>query len=128
MILRQFCLGNNLPTHIKENTDFLRHSQLPSTEANFEGCLVTEKKISKNIRSHEEVFLKVVPWSSYEFLKSEAAAFSYMLYKILVVINLVNFTRKYCVGVTFFKLVASCHSFVKRVSDTDDILWILRNF
>ena len=39
MLLRQFRLGNNLPTHIRENTDFLRQKprQLPSVEANFEG-------------------------------------------------------------------------------------------
>ena len=24
MLLRQFCLGNNLPTHTRENTHFLR--------------------------------------------------------------------------------------------------------
>ena len=35
-MLRQFCLGNNLSTHIKENTDFLQ--QLLNAEANFEGC------------------------------------------------------------------------------------------
>ena len=31
---------NNLPTHIRENTDFLRQKprQLLSAEANFEGC------------------------------------------------------------------------------------------
>ena len=41
MLLRQFRLGNNLPTHIRENTDFPRQKprQLPSFEANFEGCL-----------------------------------------------------------------------------------------
>ena len=37
MLLRQFCLGNNLPTHIKENTDFPRQNpwQLPIAEGNF---------------------------------------------------------------------------------------------
>ena len=41
MLLRQFCLGNNLPTHIRKNTDFPRQSprQLPSAKANFEGCI-----------------------------------------------------------------------------------------
>ena len=36
------CPGNNLPTYIRENTDFLQQKprQLPSAEANFEGCLV----------------------------------------------------------------------------------------
>ena len=36
--LRQFCLGNNLPTHIRENTNFHQQKprQLPSAEANFE--------------------------------------------------------------------------------------------
>ena len=38
-MLRQFCCGSNLLTHIRENTDFLRQKpqQLPSAEANFEG-------------------------------------------------------------------------------------------
>ena len=40
MLLRKFRLGNNLPTHIKENTNFLRQKprQLPSAEAVFERC------------------------------------------------------------------------------------------
>ena len=40
MLLRQFRLGINLPTHIRENIDFPRQKprQLPSAEANFEGC------------------------------------------------------------------------------------------
>ena len=40
MLLRQFCLGNSLPTHIRENTDFLQQKsqQLLSVEANVEGC------------------------------------------------------------------------------------------
>ena len=40
MLLRQFRLGNNLPTHNKENTDFSQQKprQLPSAEANFKGC------------------------------------------------------------------------------------------
>ena len=39
MLLRQFHLRNNFPTHIKENTGFLRQKprQMPSAEANFEG-------------------------------------------------------------------------------------------
>ena len=39
MLLRQFCLGNNLPMHIKENTKFRRQKprQLPSAQANFKG-------------------------------------------------------------------------------------------
>ena len=37
MSLRKFCLGNNLPTHIKENTDFPWQSpwKLPNAQANF---------------------------------------------------------------------------------------------
>ena len=36
--LRQFCLGNNLPTHIAENTHFPQQKprQLQSAKANFE--------------------------------------------------------------------------------------------
>ena len=39
MLLRQFCLGNNLPTHTGENKDFLWQKpwHLQSAEANFEG-------------------------------------------------------------------------------------------
>ena len=39
-MLRQFCLGNNLRTNIKENTDFPQQKpqQLPNAEVNFEGC------------------------------------------------------------------------------------------
>ena len=35
--VKTICLSNNLPMHIRENTDFLR--QLPSAKANFEGCV-----------------------------------------------------------------------------------------
>ena len=40
MLLRQYRLGNNLATHIRENTDFLweKPPKLPSALANFEGC------------------------------------------------------------------------------------------
>ena len=40
ILLKTFCLGNNLSMHIKENTDFLRQKprQLPSAEANSKGC------------------------------------------------------------------------------------------
>ena len=40
MLLRQFCLSNNLPTHIKENIDFFQQKsqQLLSDKANFEDC------------------------------------------------------------------------------------------
>ena len=40
MLLRQFCLGNNLPTHIKKSTDFPRQKprKLPNAEVNIEGC------------------------------------------------------------------------------------------
>ena len=39
-LLRQFLLGNNLATHIRENTDFpwQRPRQLLSAEAKFEDC------------------------------------------------------------------------------------------
>ena len=43
-MLRQFRLGNNLPMHIRENTDFPRQKpwQLPSAAANFEGCILIQ--------------------------------------------------------------------------------------
>ena len=39
MLLRQFHCGNDLLTHIRENTDFLQQKpqQLPSAKGNFEG-------------------------------------------------------------------------------------------
>ena len=42
MFLRQFCLSNNLQTHIRGNADFLlqKPQQLPSAEANFGGCMI----------------------------------------------------------------------------------------
>ena len=47
MLLGQICLGNNLPTHIKENTDSFRQKprQLPSAAANFEGCSVNGEEL-----------------------------------------------------------------------------------
>ena len=47
MLIRQFCLGNNLLTH-RENTDFFQQKprQLPSAEASFEGC---DAFLSKNV-------------------------------------------------------------------------------
>ena len=40
-IVKNICLGNNLPTPIRENGDFPRQKlrQFPSAEANFEGCV-----------------------------------------------------------------------------------------
>ena len=48
MLLRQFCLGNNLPTHIRENRDLTRQKprQLPRPEANFEDCIFSFFTIS----------------------------------------------------------------------------------
>ena len=40
--LRQFRLGNNLPIHIRENTDFPR--QLTSAETKFEVCFIGVQK------------------------------------------------------------------------------------
>ena len=42
MLLRQLCLSNNLQTRIRKNADFLLQNpqQLPSAEANFEGCMI----------------------------------------------------------------------------------------
>ena len=39
MLLRQFRLGNNFPTHIRQNTDFpwQKPRQLPNAKANLEG-------------------------------------------------------------------------------------------
>ena len=56
MLLRQFRLSNNLPTHITKNTDFPRQTswQLPSVAANFKCCDIklnpaVKKKCLKNI-------------------------------------------------------------------------------
>ena len=42
MLLRQFCLGNNLLMHIRENTDFpwQKPWQLSRAEVNFKGCIL----------------------------------------------------------------------------------------
>ena len=44
MLWKQFRSGYNLPTHIRENTDFSlqKPQQLLSAEANFEGCLMVK--------------------------------------------------------------------------------------
>ena len=41
MLVKRFRIGNNLQTHIRENIDFpgKKPWQLPSAEANFEGCI-----------------------------------------------------------------------------------------
>ena len=42
MLLRQLCLGNNLPRHIRENTDFpwQKPQQLLNAEGNLEGGMI----------------------------------------------------------------------------------------
>ena len=42
MLLRQFCLGINLLTHIKENTDLpcQKPRQLVIAKVNFEDCVI----------------------------------------------------------------------------------------
>ena len=49
MLLRKLRLGNNLPTHIKENTNFLRQKprQLPSAEAVFERCYFRRGQVKR---------------------------------------------------------------------------------
>ena len=44
MLWKQFRSGYNLPTHIRENTDFSleKPQHLLSAEANFEGCLMVK--------------------------------------------------------------------------------------
>ena len=41
MLVKRFRIGNNLQTHIRENPDVpgKKPWQLPSAEANFEGCI-----------------------------------------------------------------------------------------
>ena len=48
MLWKQFCLGNNLPTHIRENTDFSREKpqRLLSAEANFKDCLMVKSHMT----------------------------------------------------------------------------------
>ena len=50
MLLRQFCLGNNLLTQIRENPDFPQQKpqQLPSADTNFEGCYYTVYRRDRN--------------------------------------------------------------------------------
>ena len=55
MLLRQFRLGNNLPTYIKENIDlpWQKPRQLSGAETNFEGC----KKANKTSQTYPCIFL-----------------------------------------------------------------------
>ena len=59
MLLRQFCLCNNLPMHIRENTDFPRQKprQLPNAEANFQDCIY--KYIHNNLKCHNKMSIKI---------------------------------------------------------------------
>ena len=45
-VVMRICLGNNLPSHIRENTDFPQQKprQLLSAKTNFEGCVMTTHK------------------------------------------------------------------------------------
>ena len=45
MLLRQFCLGSNLPMQIREKTDFPRRKQ--SAKVNFEGSTVRRVGIAQ---------------------------------------------------------------------------------
>ena len=60
MLLRQFRIGNNLPTHIRENTDFLREKlrKLPSAEVNFEGCDLRDLEAKKGNISNASSYFK----------------------------------------------------------------------
>ena len=55
MLLRKFCLGNNLQMPIRVNTDFpwQKPSQLPSAKANLEGCIIC-------MVTHRSCFFSVV--------------------------------------------------------------------
>ena len=58
MLLRQFHLGNNLLTHIRENADFSfqKFQQLPSAKANFKGCRNVIDVVRDNLTVCPEVF------------------------------------------------------------------------
>ena len=58
MSLRQFHLGNNLLTHIRENADFSfqKFQQLPSAKANFKGCRNVIDVVRDNLTVCPEVF------------------------------------------------------------------------
>ena len=60
-MLRQFRLSNNLPTHIRENTDFPQEKpqKLPSAEANFEGHDWRDLEAKKDNRNNASSYLKM---------------------------------------------------------------------
>ena len=69
MLLGQLHLGNNLPTHIRENTDFLQQKprQWLSAEANFEGCYenVSDNKMKQKFPGDKfNLHSKLAPWNS----------------------------------------------------------------
>ena len=49
MLRKQFHLGNNVPTHIRENTYFSRQKprQLLSVQKNFEGCFIVKDHMTQ---------------------------------------------------------------------------------
>ena len=65
MLLRQFRLGSNLPTHIKENIDFLpqKPRKLSSAKANFEGWYIHKIQMKYILKSLKQ-------WRVYELKQS----------------------------------------------------------
>ena len=59
MLLRQFLLGNNLPTYIRETTDWEKPLKLPNAEANFEGCDYRNLEAKKDNMNNASSFFKL---------------------------------------------------------------------
>ena len=121
MLLRQFRLSNNLPTHITKNTDFPRQTswQLPSAAANFKCCDIklnpAVKKCLKNIYnmyfSWEEqclfqaVFL--IEMSS-KFMKEKAVIFAFRWASISDQPKYIFFKYSDLLCLCYFFLVSGC--------------------
>ena len=59
MLQRQFRLGNNLPTHIRENTDFLleKASEIPECRGEFRRLLLARFGSKKKRQYEQRKFL-----------------------------------------------------------------------
>ena len=53
LLLRQFRLGNNLPTHIRETTDFPRQKPRHLAMVNFKGCdIIFPYRFNFGVKNH----------------------------------------------------------------------------
>ena len=149
----QFYLGNNLLTHIRENSDFPQQKprQLSNGEVSFKCCTALQIKTSQrwitaNLQPLTAHIYHLMIIATVGFL--EAVAWRCSVKKLFLDI-LQNSQKNTCAGVSFsIKLQAEACNFIKKRlwdrcfpvnfaetcnfiktdSGTDVSLWILRNF